>query len=456
MIAPGSERSTHHWLTHQTALGELIEHDYGTTKLTRLYTVADDLLRSQSALESFLYQQEKDLFHLKQTIVLYDLTNTYFEGHANANPKAQFGRSKEKRNDCKLVTMGLVLNSEGFPINSRLFNGNASEPQTLKEMIEGLNQPGLPAPVVVLDAGIASQDNIDWLSAHHFQYIVVSRERHKENPQESEQAVVIKEEPNQRILVKRVEDDNNEVRLYCHSEQREKTDAAIRSRFHQRFEQALEKLHQGLSKKGTIKRYEKVLETIGRIKQKNSRVAQDYDIEVTADAHKKNAVSITFKRSEKSQDKDKLAGVYCLRSNRLDWTEEQLWHTYVMLTDLEATFRSMKTELGMRPIYHRKEDRVTAHLFITLLAYHLAHTIRYQLKAKGINLSWHSIRQLLSTMQRITIAMPTQDQKMVYVRTTTKSEPLQQKIFDALNMSTDLIGNVKTIIDKTKKSVVPT
>jgi len=457
MVSPGSERSTHQWLTNQTALGELIEHDYDTTKLTRLYTVGDDLLRSQSALESFLYQQEKDLFNLKQTIILYDLTNTYFEGSAATNPKAQFGRSKEKRSDCKLVTMGLVLDSEGFPINSRLFNGNASEPQTLEEMIDGLNQEKLQAPVIVLDAGIASQENLTWLQENHYQYIVVSRERHKENPQESENAVVIKEEPHNRVIVKRVDDgENQEVRLYCHSEKREKKDAAIRSRFHQRFEQALEKLHQGLSKKGTIKRYEKVLENIGRIKQKNSRVAQDYDIDVIADENKKNAISITFKRLENSHDKDKLSGVYCLRSNILDWTEEQLWHTYVMLTDLEATFRSMKTELGLRPVYHRKEERVTAHLFITLLAYHLVHTIRYQLKEKGINLSWHSIRQVLSTVQRITISMPTKDNKMVYVRTTTKPEPMQQKIYDALNISTDPIGKVKTIIDKTKKSVVPT
>jgi len=244
--------------------------------------------------------------------------------------------------------------------------------------------------------------------------------------------------------------------LYCHSEQREKKEAAIRSRFHQRFEQALEKLHQGLPKKGTIKRYEKVLETIGRIKQANSRVAQDYDIEVSADANKKNATSITFKRAKNSHNRDKLSGVYCLRSNSLDWSEEQLWETYVMLTELEATFRSLKTELGLRPIYHQKEGRVTAHLWITLLAYHLVHTLRYQLKKKGINLSWQGLRQILSTVQRITLSMPTKDNERLYMRTTTKLEPMQQKIFNALNLSADPIGNVKTIINKTKKSVVPT
>jgi len=449
MTAPGSERATLQWLSTQSALGELIEHDFETTTLTRLYTAGDQLLKSQSTLEDFLYTREKNLFALNSTIILYDLTNTYFEGTCAANPKAEFGRSKEKRSDCRLVTMGLVLGGEGFPINSRIFNGNASEPKTLQEMIEGLNKDSAQSPVIVLDAGIASQDNIDWLVENNFQYIVVSRERYKENPQESEDAVYIKEEPGNKITASRVEDkENEEVLLYCHSEQREKKDAAIRSRFHQRFEEAVTKLHEGLSKKGCTKRYDKILESIGRIKQKNSRVAQDYEIEVTPDKDKKNATAINFKHLEKSHKKDKLSGVYCLRSNILNWTEKELWNTYVMLTDLEATFRSMKTELGLRPVYHQKEERVTAHLFITLLAYHLVHTIRYQLKNKGIDLSWHSIRKLLSTQQRITISMPTQDKKMVYIRVTSKAETMQKKLFDALGISTDPIGNVKTIIGK--------
>jgi transposase len=457
MVVPGSERSTQHWLSHQSALGELLTHDYETTSLTRLYTVGDQLLKSQSALESFLYTQEKDLFNLSSTIILYDLTNTYFEGSCAANPKAEFGRSKEKRSDCRLVTMGLVLGKDGFPINSQIFNGNASEPETLEDMIQGLNKEQNHTPIIVMDAGIASQDNIDWLAANDYQYIVVSRKRYKENPLDAENAILIKEELGNKITVKRVDDeDNEEVLLYCHSEKRELKDKAIRTRSHQRFEEALIKLHKGLSKKGCTKRYDKILESIGRIKEKNKRVAQDYKIDITTDEDKKNATSIAFERLPQSEQKDKLSGVYCLRSNILNWSESELWHTYVMLTDLEATFRSMKTELGMRPVFHQKEERVTAHLFITLLAYHLVHTIRYQLKEKGINLCWNSIRNILSSQQRVTIALPTQDKTMVYVRNTSKAEPMQRKIFDALGISTDPLGNVKTIMKKGKKSVVPT
>ena len=126
-----------------------------------------------------------------------------------------------------------------------------------------------------------------------------------------------------------------------------------------------------------------------------------------------------------------------------------------MLTEIEATFRSLKSELGLRPVYHQKEERVTGHLFITLLAYHLVHTLRYQLKQQGIDLSWDSIRNIMSTQQRITLTLPTDENKIIHLRTTTKAELRQKQIYDALGIKPDLIGKYKTIIDM-KKSVVPT
>ncbi len=247
MIHPGSERDTHRWLQQETALGELIDYDFGRTSQTRLYSVADQLLKHQSVIEPFLYQREQDLFQLKRTLVLYDLTNTYFEGQALGNAKAAFGRSKEKRSDCPLVTLGLVLDGEGFPLRSRVFAGNASEPATLNEMIEGLqNHPDNTPATVVLDAGIASQDNIDWLIAQGHHYVVVSRERYKERPTLADGAVVVKSDEKDQIQVmaKRVDcPDSGEVRLYCHSTQREKKDLAIRNRFAQRFEEELSKLN---------------------------------------------------------------------------------------------------------------------------------------------------------------------------------------------------------------------
>ncbi len=456
MVSPGSELHTHDWLQSRSGLGELLDHDFGNTSLTRLYTVSDKLLKHQSALESFLADQEQSLFDLNRNIVLYDLTNTYFEGQCTRNPKAQFGRSKEKRSDCPLVTLGLVLDGDGFPLSSQVFPGNASEPETLALMIEELQSNNPEKPVIIMDAGIATAENIAWLIEQDYHYLVVSREKHKKNPREQENAIMVRETERSNVAVYReVDAETKETRLYCHSEQKAKKEQAIRNRFHVRMEEALNKLHAGLSKKNTIKKYPKILERIGRLREKNSRVAQDYRIEVIADKEKNNAIRIEWQREPQGEQKDKLCGVYCLRTNIPDWSEEQLWATYTMLTEIEATFRSFKTELGLRPVYHHKEDRVTGHLFITLLAYHLVHTLRYQLKQQGIHLSWESIRNIMSTQQRITITLPTDNDKTIHLRTTTKAEIRQKQIYDALNIKTDPLGKCKTMIDQ-KKSVVPT
>ncbi len=459
MVSPGSELQTHDWLQSRTGLGELLDYDFGNISLTRLYKISDRLLQHQPALETFLGAQEQTLFDLNRSIVLYDLTNTYFEGQCAQNPKAQFGRSKEKRSDCPLVTLGLVLDGNGFPLSSQVFPGNASEPATLSLMLDGLQGKNpLPdeKPVIIMDAGIACAENIAWLSERGYLYLVVSRERYVQDPRDQDNAVLVRETEQNTVSVYRTIDaETKETRLYCYSDQKAKKEQAIRNRFHVRLEEALDKLNVGLDKKGTIKNYAKILERIGRLREKNSRVAQDYRIEVIADDEKNNAIRIEWKREPKSEQKDQHCGVYCLRTNIPDWSEEHLWTTYIMLTEIEATFRSLKTDLGLRPVYHHKEDRVTGHLFITLLAYHLVHTLRYQLKQQGIQLSWESIRNIMSTQQRLTITLPTDDNKTIHLRTTTQAEARQKRIYAALSIKPDPIGKRKTIIDN-KKSVVPT
>jgi transposase len=306
-----------------------------------------------------------------------------------------------------------------------------------------------------MDAGIASAENIAWLSERGYLYLVVGRERYVQDPRDQDNAVLVRETEQSKVtLYRAIDAETGETRLYCHSDQKAKKEQAIRNRFHVRLEEALDKLNAGLDKKGTIKNYAKILERIGRLREKNSRVAQNYCIEVTADDEKNNAIRIKWRREPQSEQKDHHCGIYCLRTNIPNWSEEQLWTTYTMLTEIEATFRSLKTDLGLRPVYHHKEDRVTGHLFITLLAYHLVHTLRYQLKQQGIHLSWDSLRNIMSTQQRITITLPTDDNKTIHLRTTTKPELRQKQIYAALSIKPDPIGKCKTIIDK-KKSVVP-
>ena len=444
MTAPGSELFTHRWLAEHSGLGELIGYDFAAMNLQQLYRISDRLLQHKDVLEDFLYRRERTLFEFDEVITLYDLTNTYFEGNGQGNANAALGHSKEKRSDCPLVTLALVLDGSGFPKRSEVFEGNASEPKTLAEMVGKLTATDSShTPTVVLDAGIATEENIAWLVDNGYRYIVVSRRRHRQF--DEDRAVWIKNDGEQRIRAQRIDNPTTgEVELYCHSSQREKKEKGIQELFAKRFEGTLEKLAAGLHKKGTVKRYDKVMERIGRLKQRYARAARYYDITVDQDPNTGKASAIHCKRNQTIDDT--LPGVYCLRTNHDEWNEATLWHTYTMLTDLEAVFRSLKSELGLRPVFHRNTDRVSGHLFISVLAYHLVHTIRFQLKACGIHWSWEGLRRELEGQDRVTIELKRQDGKTVHVRKATRPEPRQQVIYDALGISNRPGKTEKTII----------
>ena len=443
MATPASELATHGWLQTTSGLGELMGVDFEAMGRDSLYQVSDLLWKHRETIETHLYQQERDLFNFTETITLYDLTNTFFEGEAKTNSKAKRGRSKEKRSDCALVTLGLVLDGSGFPRKSQVFPGNASEPQTLQTMLEGLE--GRSGSTVILDAGIASEANIQYLIEHGYHYIVVSRKRKRDF--DEDRATIVKTVPGQTVKAQKVIiEETGEVELYCHSQLREKKEQAIQDRFAEKYETALHSLNNGLSKKGTTKKYTKVLERLGRLKEKYARAAQHYDVMVMPDNESEQAVSIHWERVEKAHSQATHPGVYCLRTNLTDWDEETLWRTYTMLTDLEGVFRSLKSELGLRPIYHHKEKRVSGHIFITLMAYHLVQTLRCQLKAKGVHDSWQTIRRKMENQQRITVILQREDGKIIHLRKATRAEPQQSTIYKMLEISTQPGGIKRTLV----------
>ena len=457
MIEPGSELATHYWLQNHTGLGELIGYDYEGMSLTRMYEISDQIYKHKESLEKHLYARQRNLFQFAETITLYDLTNTYFEGGCKSNKLAAHGRSKEKRTDCPLVTLGLVLDGSGFPKSSEVFAGNVSEPDTLQKMIKGLQaplqttgkkQPYLfenEKPVVILDAGIATNENVEWLKKEQYGYLVVSRKRHLEFA--DDMAVEVKKEQDYTVKVfKKKNEETGETELYCHSTKKEDKERAIQDRFSTRFEAALKKLDSGLYKKGCVKKYDKVVEKLGRLKEKYSKAAKNYKVTIKKDKKTDNAAKINWKMKLSPNSTDSYPGVYCLRTNLDTWDESTLWRTYTMLTDLEAVFRSLKSELGLRPVFHHKTNRVSCHLFISLLAYHLVHTIRYQLKSHGIHLSWSGIRKHLRGQDRITVSMKCQNGDMIHVRKSTRPEPRQQVIYDALNLAHYPGRTVKSVI----------
>jgi transposase len=443
MAAPASELATYVWLQRTTALGELIGYDYEGMDLSRLYRSADQLLKHRDALESALFGAAKTLFRFSETITLFDLTNTYFEGIAAGIAKAKRGRSKEKRSDCPLVTLGLVLDVSGFPKRSRVFAGNVTEAKTLEEMLKALG--AMPGATVVMDAGVASETNLVWLKLHGYEYVVVSRKPHRQfDPTHATEVQTAGEDT---IQVQRVLDETTrEILLYCYSPARAEKDRAIDTNKAQRFEAELQKLVAGLTKPRGTKDPAKIQQRIGRGKQKYARAAQHYAIDIALDSSGKRVTGINWTKKLKSGTAATHPGVYCIRTTLSAPTDAELWRIYSMLTNLEAVFRSLKTDLGLRPVHHQIERRVDAHLFISVLAYYFVHTIRLQLKAQGLNDSWQTLRKTLSNQMRITATLQRRDGRTVHVRKATRPEPAQQTIHSVLKLSANPGGTQQTVV----------
>jgi len=439
MAEPGSELSTWQWLQAHSGLGELLEVDYEAMNLASLYRISDRLHASREVIESALFERVSNLFGLSTTVTLFDLTNTFFEGAAEGNPKAQRGRSKEKRSDSPLVTLGLVLDGSGFVRRSEVFAGNVGEGETLAPMLAGLKAPA--GALVVMDRGIATQENIQWLLDQGYRYLVVSRERQRRF--DPEQAITLENAAGERVhLEKQVED--NEVRLYCYSESRAAKEKGIDERFAKSFEEGLRKMAEGLHKKGTTKRIDKLWERIGRLKEKSRGVGQHYQIEIKADETGKQAIGLHFNRQPVDGTQATHPGVYCLRSSETDWSEEQLWRTYILLTDLEGVFRSLKSELGLRPIYHHTPERTDGHLFITVLAYQFVQILRRSLRDQGIKGSWATLRQAMSSQVRVTAVFQQPEGRSLHIRKATRPEGVHRAICQALKISEQPGGIQKT------------
>jgi hypothetical protein len=444
MAHPCSELATHAWLKDRSALGELIDFDFAAMDLNRLYRASDALYKHREALQEHLFGKARSLFGLGQTITLYDLTNTYFEGVAAGVSKAKRGHSKECRSDCPLVTLAIVLDGSGFVRRVQFFAGNASEPTTLKGMLTGLD--AAPGATVVMDAGIATEANLKWLREQGYHYVVVSKLRERQF--DPTLATEVQSAGDVTIKLQRVLDAQGHVLLYCHSPAREEKDRAIDTAKASGLEAALTKLQASLSKprgKTGTPDLATIMQRLGRVKQRFARAAQHYEITVATDPNGKRVTAITWVKRIKPGSAAAHPGVYCLRSTLVDQDNATLWRTYIMLTELESVFRSLKTDLGLRPVFHRIDRRVEGHLFISVLAYHFVHTLRLQLKAQGINDSWNTLRQTLDIQRRVTVTMQRRDGRAVHVRKATRPEPRHQTLSTILKLDPNPGGTHRTL-----------
>ena len=375
-----------------------------------IYKVAPNLYGLKDKLETHLCRKTDDLFNLTNRIVLFDLTNFYFEGRKERSSKAQYGRSKEKRNDCKLLVMALCVNAEGFIRYSSILAGNTADPDSLPDMIDTLSQktrtPSDPERkvLVCLDAGIATEDNLRKIKENGYNYLCVSRTRLTDYEiSEDCQSVKVLDTRKQEITLRQVKHEaDGDYYLEINSPAKAVKESSMNRQWRERFEQELTKARDALGRKGGKKTYEKVIERVGRAIQKYPSIAKYYVIDYLRDENNpKNMADIQW-RIAVPENVDRQSGIYFLRTNVDSLDEKSTWNYYNLIREIECTNRQLKTDLNLRPIYHKKDDCSDAHLFLGLLSYWIVNAIRYKLKQTGENCFWTEIVRRMSTQKAIT------------------------------------------------------
>ena len=375
-----------------------------------IYKVAPNLYGLKDKLETHLCRKTDDLFNLTNRIVLFDLTNFYFEGRKERSAKAQYGRSKEKRNDCKLLVMALCVNAEGFIRYSSILAGNTADPDSLPDMIDTLSQktrtPSDPERkvLVCLDAGIATEDNLRKIKENGYNYLCVSRTRLTDYEiSEGCQSVKVLDTRKQEITLRQVKHEaDGDYYLEINSPAKAVKESSMNRQWRERFEQELTKARDALGRKGGKKTYEKVIERVGRAIQKYPSIAKYYVIDYyREESNPKNMADIQW-RIAVPENVDRQSGIYFLRTNVESLDEKSTWDYYNLIREIECTNRQLKTDLNLRPIYHKKDDCSDAHLFLGLLSYWIVNAIRYKLKQTGENCFWTEIVRRMSTQKAIT------------------------------------------------------
>ena len=451
LIHPAAEYAMPDWI-RSTAMAEILGFDSSRLPHDPLDRNLDRLHPHRAAIESALAKREQSLFNLGNTILLYDLTSTYFEGKANLIPKAKRGYSRDHRPDCKQLVVGLVIGRGGFPRAHEIFEGNTQDRTTLGSMLDRLEKRvGLPqGSTIVVDRGMAHAENIAELQRRKLHYVVAARQKERDRYLAEFEAgddfeEVIRQpsprNPNQKKSVVRVKAHsvNHETLVLCISSERAPKDRAIREKQEARFLRDLAKV-QARIQNGRLKSDVKIGEAIGRLKERYPRVARYHSITLNTKTRQ-----LESKPDEETRKvAASLDGSYLLRTDREDVSAEEAWRIYSSLTRAENAFRCMKSPLSERPIFHQLEHRVESHIFLCVLAYHLLVAIETTLLRQEIHTSWATVRDLLATHEIATIVLPTDQNGVFRIRRCATPEPDHRVLYEALGVPMEIMRPVKT------------
>ena len=429
---PGSELAVEqHWYP-STALEDLLHIEKGKINDTRLYRCLDRLLPLKTKLEQHLKERYGELFQAQFDILLYDLTSTYVEGEATGNPMMRRGYSRDHRPDCEQLVLAVIVNCEGFPFSYEVFDGNRADVTTLEVILRTVERKyGKARRVWIFDRGVVSEQNLVTLRRHGGQYLVgTARRKLKQFEAELLKDDFEKIRPD--VEVKPIPiPGGEETYILCRTTGRKEKEKAIRSRFVSKIERALRGLEKRIAE-GKLKDRFKMERHLGRIQAYHPQVADLYETKIE---ETEQGIRLRWRQQpEQQQWLEAREGAYLLRTNLKADSPAELWKKYIQLTEVEAAFRTLKSELAIRPLFHQLEKRVKAHVLVAFLGYALLVTLKHLLKRSASEYSPAEALKFLATSHSVDIVLPTIDNKEIWLRRITKLDDNQQKIFHQLQL----------------------
>lgn len=454
-IYPYSELKTVRYLRENTALAEMFGIPKEKITKDALYKSARRLWEEHLGLEDWLHDRVCSMFGIEEKILLFDITNSYFEGKMENSELCQYGRSKEKRDDCKIVVLAAVVNTEGLLVRTMIYEGNRHDSTTVEEVVGSLSRTTAQNArrIVVMDAGFYSKSNVNWLEANGFDYItVLPSGDSKFEPAGSD---VIEHTDNKgqqiRLQMGKVDMDGESVKaLMVDSDAKAAKERSMYEQACKRYEEGLEAIRKGIQTKGGTKKRDAVNKRLGKLDKQYGAIRLSYSVNFTYEGAGKDevATSMTWEcRKDKAAQRKKFHGKYVLLTS-LDETQElNIWKFYNVIRTVEETFHVLKTDLDIRPVYHKSDDGIKSHLNLAILAYWVVSVTKYRLKLKKYeNVRWDEIMRIASTQVVVTAKVETADGQVISIRQSTEAESKLAAIYDLLSIDPLPLGKRKSML----------
>ena len=432
LCTPGSELAVEqHWYP-STALDDLLHIEKGKINDTRLYRCLDRLLPLKTKIEQHLKQRYGELFQAEFDVLLYDLTSTYVEGAAEENPLMRRGYSRDHRPDGEQLVLALIVNQEGFPFSYEVFEGNRADVSTVEAILRTVERKhGKARRVWIFDRGVVSEENLVAIRKRGGEYLVGTPPS-KLKQFEAELLKDDFEKIRPDVEVKQVQiPGGEETYILCRTAGRKEKEKAIRSRFVAKIEKALTGLEKRIAE-DKLKDRDKMLMRLGRIQASHPQVADLYEMAIKDNQGRTRLV--WRQKSDQQEWLEAREGAYLLRTNLRAGSAADFWKKYMQLTEVEAAFRTLKSELAIRPLFHQLERRVKAHVLVAFLGYALLVTLKHLLKRAGSEHSPAKVLKRLSELYSVDIVLPTIEGREIFLRRISKLDEEQQTILHQLQL----------------------